>query len=47
MRGAWAQMAAEAALEDLLIGPAPPDIGAEVAGASGDERSAEVARILR
>ena len=41
------QMAASAALEDLLIGPVPPEVGAKADAASGDERSAEVVRILR
>ena len=40
------QMAAEEEAE-LLVGPMPPDLGAELEAASGDERSAAVARILR
>ncbi|KAK9813685.1 hypothetical protein WJX73_003743 [Symbiochloris irregularis] len=42
------QMAAEeAAEEELLVGPMPPEIEAEYGSATGDERSAEVGRILR
>ena len=33
-------------LEDL-IGPAPPELAGELETVSGDERSAEVVRVLR
>ena len=39
-------MAAEEAAE-LLVGPMPPEIQAELGSATGDQRSAEVLRIVR